>query len=398
MSRFPKITETFILYEILALQHEGLEVAIFPLQRQAVRVMHPEAEALMAQVRFLPFISLSLIAVNLRCLLRQPLTYLRTWWEVLCGTWGSVNYFLGALVFFPKAVGIARQCEALGVTHLHAHFANHPALVAFIVYRLTGIDYSFTAHGSDIHKCQQMLAKKFSHSRFTVMISQYNKRFFDRHTGMDGGDKMPVIHCGIDSAIFHPVERPVIIGQPVQLLCVASFREVKGQRYLIAACERLMRRGIEFRLHLAGDGPQRGAIERQIRLGGLSRHIILHGALIRPKVIELLRHSDIFVLTSYHTPSGNREGIPVVIMEAMASGLPVVASDLSGIPELVADRQTGLLARPQDSKHIAAQLAQLINNAAMRRVMGQAGREKVQAEFELQHNVRQLIARFKRFG
>lgn len=404
MSRFPKITETFILYEILALQAQGIAVEIFPLQRERTKVMHPEAAAMMDKVRFLPFISFSLIFTNLACLFRHPINYLSTLLAVLRGTWGSRHYFLGALVFFPKAVGIARQCQQQGVTHVHAHFANHPALVAFIVFRLTGIGYSFTAHGSDLHKRQQMLAEKFKHSRFTVMISQYNKQFFYQKTGLDGGDKMPVIHCGIDPTLFTVADSPTmnslvinnsVVNSPVNILCVASLREVKGHCYLIEACHLLKQRGIAFNLHLAGDGPKHQAIVEQISALDLNEQVILHGAVTRPQVIDLLAQCDIFALSSFQTPSGNREGIPVVIMEAMACGLAVVASRVSGIPELVEDHKTGLLASPQDPGDIADQLEVLILNPTLRKTMGLAGREKVISEFNLQQNIKQLIGRFK---
>ncbi len=401
MSRFPKITETFILYEILALRAKGVAVEVFPLQRESAPVMHPEARAMLAEINFIPFISLAVIIANLKCLVQQPLRYITTLFLVLKNTWGSGNYFFGAVAFFPKAVAIAGQCQREGVSHIHAHFANHPALVAFIVLRLTGIGYSFTAHGSDLHKRQQMLAMKVEHSRFCVMISQYNKQFFYDKTDLseqDVGDKMPVIHCGIDPSLFHRGVEQNRAASEVNLLCVASFREVKGHRYLIAACHQLHQRGMAFHLHLAGDGPKNAEIIAQISEAGLEQQVTLHGALTRPQVIELLNQSDVFVLTSYLTPSGNREGIPVVIMEAMAFALPVVASRLSGIPELVDDQQTGLLANPQDPKDIADQLEHLIKDASIRQKMGLAGRQKVLTEFNLQHNIAELVEWFERYG
>src|SRR5690606_20070127 len=129
----------------------GAQVEVFPLLRQPSGPRHAEAVAYEARAHFIPFVSWSIAQANLRRLFREPGRYLRTWWEMLSGTWGSMNFFLGALVYFPKCVAFAERMEALGVGHVHAHFANHPALAALIVHRLTGIPYSFTAHGSDLH-------------------------------------------------------------------------------------------------------------------------------------------------------------------------------------------------------------------------------------------------------
>jgi glycosyltransferase involved in cell wall biosynthesis len=397
MSRFPKITETFILFEIMALKKRKVAVEIFPLQRQKTQIMHPQARELLNQVYFYPFLSLDIIFVNLRCLASHPLKYLGTWFEVLKANWGCGNFFLGALAFYPKAVKIARQCQQQNITHIHAHFANHPAMVAFVVYRLTGIGYSFTAHGSDLHKRQQMLAKKFEHSRFTVMISQYNKQFFSDHTGIMPGDKMPVIHCGIDKSIFNRSNTTVNDHKTINLLCVASLREVKGHQYLIAACNLLKQLGVDFHLHMVGDGPKQAAIQKQISHNELNQYITLHGALTQTQVLELTEKSDICVLTSYHTKSGNREGIPVVLMEAMACERAVVASRVSGIPELVEDGVSGLLSNPQDPQDIAKQLQRLIVDKSLRQQLGQAARAKIESEYDLDRNSQKLIEYFQRF-
>ncbi len=403
MSRFPKITETFILYEILALKQQGIAVEVFPLQREHTKVMHPDVEQLLSQVHFLPFISISIIYANLIFLVKNFSNYISTLFEVLKDTRGCSNFFLGALAFFPKAVKIAHECEKSGVTHIHAHFANHPTLVAYVIYRLTGIGYSFTAHGSDLHKRQQMLAKKYLNSRFAVMISQYNKNFFKNETKITALDKMPVIHCGIDLDYFgkNTVEGKTTQVKrrnlPINLLCIASFREVKGHRYLLEACQLLKLKGICFILHLVGDGPLKQAIKTQIQVLALADHVLMHGALPRDRISDILTTADIFVLTSFQTKSGNREGIPVVIMEAMAAKIAVVASDVSGIPELVENNVTGFLSEPENPQSIADKLELLIVDPVRRIQMGQAGHVKVQNEFDLSKNVAKLCALFKKY-
>jgi len=395
MSRFPKITETFVLYEILELERRGYVVGIYPLLRQDETVMHPEVEQVMPRVRYTPILSLPILRANLYYLLRRPGRYLRMLVRILAGTAGNPAFFVRALLILPKSVLFAREIEAGGYGHVHAHFATHPTVAAMIVNLLTGIPFSFTAHGSDIHKNQHMLGRKIRDAAFVVTISRYNVGFMQESVGFDITDKIRVVHCGVDTRAFSMPARDNASG-PLKILCVASFREVKGHRYLIDACRILEERGIPFVCHLVGDGPFRERIEQQIAACNLGDRIILHGARERPFIIGLMQSSDVAILTSIKGSSGNREGIPVTLMEAMATGLPVVSSQLSGIPELVAAGETGLLAPPGDSEAIAAALETLYHDPARRKSMGEAGRRKVIAEFDQDQTVAELADLFER--
>jgi glycosyltransferase involved in cell wall biosynthesis len=281
-----------------------------------------------------------------------------------------------------------------GVTHVHAHFANHPAVAGLIINRLTGIPFSFTAHGSDLHKNRLMLDKKVEAAAFVAAISSYNREMIVQECGERVRHKVHVIHCGIDPAVFLPEPKPAS-AVPVQIVCVGSLIEVKGHQYLIEACASLRDRGIPFRCHLIGEGALRRQLETQISKFGLNHHIKLHGGLPRDKVAQMFRNADVAALTSVQTKSGKREGIPVVLMEAMACELPVVASDISGIPELVESGETGFLVPPRDSAAIAQALETLASNKEMRRLMGKAGRTKVLREFNLQHNAVELLRQIK---
>jgi glycosyltransferase involved in cell wall biosynthesis len=293
----------------------------------------------------------------------------------------------------PKSVYLAREMERAGVTHVHAHFSNHPALVALIVHRLTGIPYSFTAHGSDLHIDPSFLAAKVLAAEFVVTISEYNKQFMLEACGDELREKIQVIRCGVDPAVFNPEPRAPE-DRAYRLLCVGSLGPVKGYRYLIEACEILRDRGVAFDCHILGEGELRRDIESQISQAGLSDRVKLHGAVRQDAVVRWMRHADVMVLPSVQTPRGDREGIPVVLMEAMAAGLPVVSSRLSGIPELVIDKETGILVEPRDSTGIADALHALSLDAETRRRMGTAGRERVIERFNLETNVGRLCERF----
>src|SRR5215213_11458680 len=139
MSRFPKLTETFVLYEMLALQQEGVGVEIFPLINERATVMHEEAKSFAARARYQPMLSWPILKAQWHFLRSRPRAYLGLWWEVLHGAWGSANYMIGGLGMLPKATRFAEEMQELGVTHIHAHFANHPTVAALVAHRLTGI-------------------------------------------------------------------------------------------------------------------------------------------------------------------------------------------------------------------------------------------------------------------
>ena len=393
MSRFPKLTETFVLYEMLELQARGVQVEIYPLLREHPPVVHQPAEELVREANFRPFISFSVLYAHLHFVLRQPATYVKTLIEVLWGTLGSMRYFAGAVVYFPKAVRFAYEMAQKRVDHIHAHFANHPALVAFIIHRLTGIPFSFTAHGSDLHVDRHMLDRKVAAAEHVISVSQYNKELIVAECGEPYREKIHVIHCGVDPKTFTVQTRHCT--SPQHIICVASFHEVKGHKYLIEACRILKTRGVDFVCSLVGDGPLRGMIEAQIEESDLHDHIELHGNLPSRVVAALVSRADVMALTSVPTRDGRREGIPVALMEGMASGLPVVASDLGGIPELVESGCSGILVPPRDSGAIANALEKLAKDKDLRAAMGRAGREKVVREFNLRRNAEELIDRFR---
>src|SRR3990172_4289692 len=214
MSRFPKLTETFILYEMLALEQQGVQVELYPLLRARNTathpegasvwtklrervsrspgevVMHPEAKPFVARANFQPFISWPILRAQFHFLFRKPGAYLSTLWTLLRATWGSPNYLLAGLGLFPKTVHLAERMAAEGITHVHAHFANHPAAAAFIIHRLAGIPYSFTAHGADLQVDQHMLREKVAEADFVVTISNYNRDLIASVCGKKFRDKI----------------------------------------------------------------------------------------------------------------------------------------------------------------------------------------------------------------
>lgn len=395
MSRFPKVTETFVLYEILAVEQTGQPVEVYPLLHERAAVVHPEAKPLVERAHFAPFVSLQIIRHNLHYLRRRPLAYLGALGALMRGTWGSPNFFLGGLAIFPKVMAFAKSMEAQGIIHIHAHFCNHPAAAAYLIHRVTGIPYSFTAHGSDLHRDRHMLPEKVSRAAFVATISEYNRNLIVSECNPSAEAKVSVVHCGVDTDAFRPAERPVDLpNASLDIVCVGTLHGVKGQKHLIEACRELHAQGLNVVCHLVGDGPDATRLAAQAQRLGVSKSIRFHGACTRSEVIALLRDADIVATPSVPTADGRREGIPVAIMEAMACGVPVVASRLSGIPELVEHEQNGLLVPPGDASALADALARLANDPALRKRLGANGRETVLKDFNLRNNAARLVAMF----
>ncbi len=388
MSRFPKLTETFVLFEMLELERLGFEIEVFPLLREREPVAHAEALPLIARAHYVPFLSLPILAAQFHFLARAPRTYLATLLQVLVRTLPSPNFLAGALCFFPKCVFFAREMERRGVTHVHAHFANHPALAALIMHRLTGIPFSFTAHGSDLHVDQTALAWKLAQAAFAVTVSEYNREFVRERSGHAAADKLRVIHCGVDP---RRLGRAGEVASPtLEILCVAALRTVKGHRHLLEACRQLQSSGVPFRCHLVGGGPLARELRAEIERAGLGAQVLLHGPLPREAVLERMRAAHVLVQPSVVDRAGRREGIPVTLMEAMGCGLAVVASRLSGIPELIEDGRSGLLVPPGDARALADALARLRAAPELRAELGRNARARVEAEFDLRAGASRL--------
>lgn len=418
MSRFPRLTETFILYEILALERRGLDVAVYPLMRERKTrvhpdgasplakavdlmsaesgevVMHEEARALLPRVHYSGLMSWSIAGAVISALVRRPAAFVATLSSIVIRNLGSLNYLLGGLAIFPKAVYLASEMRRTGITHVHAHFANHPTTAAYVIRRLGGIEYSFTGHGADLQVDQHMLAEKVERAAFVRAIAEDGRAFIARHASAAAADKIVVVPCGVDTDAFAGAERADPAPGPVRVLCVATMYEVKGHRFLFEAIAQLVERGVQVRCRLAGDGPDRAVLEAMVSRLRITEQVEFLGQRTREQVVALMHESDVLVVPSIPTSSGRREGLPVVIIEAMAAGLPVIASEISGIPEIVLDGRTGLLVPPRDPQAIAAAIERLMTDHQLRRQMTDAAGVLARERYDLDVVSERLVALF----
>jgi colanic acid/amylovoran biosynthesis glycosyltransferase len=393
VSGFPTLYETFVLYDILVMEDLGVCVDLYPLRRTYPKITHPEAGRWIECAHFHPYLSLAILRAQWHFLRRHPMKYLNVLAEVLHGTLGSANFFLGAIAIFPKTVLFAQEMSSQGIEHVHAHFANHPAVAALIIHRLTGIPFSFTARGSDVQVDRHMLKQKIAAADFAAAVSADLKRIMVEECGSGLQDKIHVIRGGVDVDRLTPKSNRRSAG-PLRILCVARFEEVKGHTYLVEACRILRQRGIPFECRLIGEGDLLHAIELQIDAAGLDQAIQRLGPRSYQEVIDEIAQSDVLVLPTAPTADGDREGMPTVLQEAMACGLPVVSCRVDGIAELVDDERTGILVPPKNSTALADALQRLHDDPALCHRMGRAGRARIVQEFSLKKNTARRASLF----
>ena len=395
LSRFPLITETFILREIIELERQGQPVLLVPLLKLTPAVTHHEASAWTKRALYTPFLSAEILRANLRMLRRRPWPYVALLGRIATGTIASPNFFVRSLALFPKSVFLAERLEREGIRHLHAHYATHPTTVALIASTLTGMTFSFTVHAHDIFVRRHLLRWKLEAASFVRAISQFNREFLTRHYHEALVRKVQVIHVGINPALYDratgeaPRCEPRTPGRR-HILCVASLQHYKGIPVLLDACSLLKRRQVEFTCTIVGEGPMRPALEAQIGRLGLQQGVVLAGARPQHEVAALMRTASLLVMPSIVAPDGQMEGIPVAIMEAMATRLPVVASSLSGIPEAVAHGSTGFLVEPGQPSELALAIERVFSDERASQ-MGNAGRAAIEREFRLDQCVSGLL-------
>ncbi|MGH9486444.1 MAG: glycosyltransferase [Terriglobales bacterium] len=388
LSRYPLLSETFILREMWELEQQGHRLYLCSLRRTKGK-RHPRVAQLQAEVYWPGWLSWRSHSHWLR---RRPGAYFGTLAMVLWKNRGDLNLCLGGLAYWGKAVAIARHLERAGVERVHAHFITHPGLAAFIVQRLTGLPYTVTVHAHDIFCHRAMLADKVRAAQAVIAISNFNRTWVERAVPPPR-PAVHVVHCGIEWESYAALARSrYAVAAParaMRLLAVGSLQPYKGHRYLLDACAQLQRDGIGAVCRICGGGEQQRRLEKQITTLGLGTQVSLEGPATEAQVMAALGWAEIFVMPSVRVASGKMEGLPVALMEAMAAGLAVVASGLSGIPELVHDGQDGILVPPGDASALAGALRRL-QDRQLRRRLGETASAHVRAGFELAETAARL--------
>jgi glycosyltransferase involved in cell wall biosynthesis len=390
---FPSLTTTFVYREVRAIRQLGLGISLFSIHKPVDKDLSLESRFFLNETYYLlPTPVLELLCAHLSYFLRRPLTYLGLLSTAIFSS-GSPKSAWRSLLHLGLAAYTARVMERQGIGHIHAHFASNAASVGFFASRLMKATFSFTAHAFDLFADRLLLREKVRAAEVVVTISKYNRRYLMGYAP-EGTNKIKVVHCGVDPCVYRPAERGGPIWRP-KILSIGQLVEKKGFTYLIEALKALADRGMSFHCTILGDGYQRSHLERKVADYGLQDRVQLAGAVYQEVALDHLRAADIFVLPCVVARNGDRDGIPVALMEAMALGLPVVSTTISGIPELIQHRETGILVPPCDARALAEALGELLASQGLRRYLGIRGREKVIRDFHLGRTALEMKALFE---
>ncbi len=382
---YPRISETFISNEILLLEKLGFNLHLFSMRKPREDFTHDSVKKIRARVDYLPETLIKplprLLYHNLILAARRPGVYaaaLKTAGRRFLRTHKSATF-----KHLLQAGYLAHHfLPASGVTHLHAHFAHSPTSVAMFTGQLTGLPFSFTAHAKDIYTSDpRQLREKIGLSRFVVTCTEYNRRHL---LEISDGHKTPIhrIYHGIDVDLFSGnCAEQQNSDQPYRILTIARLTAKKGLPTVYMALKILADRGVKFEHTLIGDGEDREIILQLIKKLGLSSVTQWLGTRPHHVVLDHYRTADLFVLGCEVASNGDRDGIPNVLMESMAMGVPVVATDISAIPELVRDGQTGLLSPAGRPDRLAEAMLRMLTDTEMRNRVIAAARELVVQEF-----------------
>lgn len=391
VSLFPCLSETFIAREIRALVEQGVDVRILSLKPSRGDLIHDEVRDLLDRVIYPPDGARALVR-GLAALVASPLRHMGDLGRVARGLLPYPVSLAKSVVVWWRCLTALHEMREWKPDWIHAHWATFPSTGAWLLARVTRIPFGFTAHAHDIFLEDHLLAAKLRDCAYAVTVSRANLGVLARHAPARVVDeKVHVIHCGVDLARLGPA-LPAGRRRAAMILAVGRLVPMKGFAVLLDACVRLRDQGVSFECRIIGDGPERAALAQRIEALRLGGQVALLGALRQEEVRSWMRNAAVFALPARIDREGNMDGIPVALMEAMATGIPVVSTPVSGIPELVEDGVSGLLVPPNDADALAEALARLFRDDALADRLAERARCTIEADFDARREAGKLLA------
>jgi glycosyltransferase involved in cell wall biosynthesis len=385
LHRFPAITDTFIKREIRSLQEAGTYVHVISVWKPRDAETTPDilSEWSKDTQFMLPRSPLAIAFSLCQSAVRSPLRFLGTIRLALSTSRPGLRGFAYQMIYFLEAVLAAEALRKNAIDHVHNHIGDQSGTVTMLAAKLAGIGYSITFHGWPVFfdAKYSRIKEKVLGARFTRSISYFCRSQLMMFSESDDPDSFKVVHCGlsIEKYGYRPPKEQV-----TRLFCAARLAPEKGLSFLIHALKLLLDDGHGLELRLAGGGPSKEELEQLTKELGLSGHVHFLGYLGEDAVIRELQTSDLFVLPSFV------EGLPVSAMEAMAVGVPVIATNIAGTSELIEDGKTGLLVRPSDAKALANAVVTMMKDFNFRLRAAELGRKKMIEEFDIEKETAKL--------
>lgn len=389
----PCRTETFVYQEILELRKQGWSVDTISVHSPQNNLGNPQLEEMAeSAIKIYPRGVISLLLRFLKELLQHPKKTIKSLWRSWIQSWRSPLSFekcVKVLLQTMAALSIVDQVRKLNIEHIHAQMAHVPTTMAWILGFHLKLPFSFTGHAADIFRDDILLKEKLESCHFCVCISKWHRHFYQSITPLPG-HWLPVIHCGVNLLQFHKGET-----QQGLILSVGRLVPKKGLNYLIEACGMLKKRGVEFECQIIGEGPERAFLEEIITDFGLENQVKLLGAKTHQEIRVSLSKAELFVLPCITDVDGDRDGIPMVLMEAMASGVPVVAGDLPTVKELIDDGKNGRMIDPKVVGEMTEKIHQLLLDKSLQEKFRNAAFMTLDKKFDLSKNVKKLGDQFQ---
>ncbi len=377
--------EFFVLDEISELlRKEDISLTIAPLRPKKEKQYELDISFRRATVR-MPILNLRIVFNMIMSFILHPKNFLGNVFNVF--RYSRKKAFFKNFLIFPKSTYLARIFREKRIHHIHAHWASTPSTCAYIISQFTGIPWSFTAHRWDIAE-NNMLEEKARSSSFVRAISQSGRDEILSIVGEKYQEKIITIHLGVEVKQF---ERKTTLHPIPKITCVANLVEIKGHKYLLEALQILKSQGVKFQCILVGDGPEQDAIEKKIFQLKIDNQIELKGFLQHSEIVRIYKEeTDFFVLPSIVTENNEKEGIPVVLMEAMSFKIPVISTNVGGIPELIGGG-AGIIVEEKNPHQLAEAIRMLIEDKNLSSQIGSKGYFVVNDRFNLKKNVNILL-------
>ncbi len=389
LEKFPSPTEYFILNEILEFEKKGVEIVLFVLKRQKQYENLPEVKMLKANIFYLPRLHFYFPIIPV---LLSPFSFIHfSFFSVdssLIGLLKSLRYYGVALCFARKKANI---------DHIHAHFAFIALDIALYLSRILKVNYSFTAHAQDIYTNQEKIKQHLPLTRFLITCTEYNRNYLNKITKNIYTDKIYKVYHGvfIDKWTLKSISRTS--NKEVFILTVARLVEKKGIIYLIKAIEKILETGINIHCTIIGEGGLKATLDKYIKTHKLQKCIEILQFVSQPELKTFYSRADVFVLPCIVCNDGDRDGLPNVIIEAMLSGIPVVSTTVSAIPEVIKHEETGILVKEKDEQAIMNGINVLIDNYNLRKQIVKNARRLIENKLDIQLSTNELFEIFTQY-
>jgi glycosyltransferase involved in cell wall biosynthesis len=405
---YPRLSQTFVLNEILALERTGVSLQIFALTNPHEKVVQMQVDQVQSPVHYLEE---SIQPRRIGNRLKEHLQvaglhfrrYIRSFFYVAAhpkidqGYTASSRWecFLQA-VHLVYVLHLQERETGKRLDHLHAHFAHDPTLIAYLVHLITGIPFSFTAHARDLYQVpEEVLTDRIRHSSAVVTCCGANMEYL-KQIAPSQQSKFSLVYHGVNLKDFQPALGPATPSAkevPI-ILSVGRLVEKKGFQDLLQALLIVKESGQRFRCTIYGDGPLSQTLQQWLEEHGMAGDVRLMGDSTQQELISIYQKATLFALTPIQTEDGDRDGIPNVLVEAMAVGLPVITTAVAGIPELVDNNQNGLLYQPHDVDGISSGILELLSNPEKRKLLGDVASQKVKDQFDVAQAAKRLKTLF----